>query len=194
MDIDKMLVINGATDDKQCSINVMNAQGLWVGTYYWMMEAWEGGEYYPAGWCDFNYIPSGVTLKPGEGVYFHANIAGLSMQSAGQVDGITLPLDAGYTMIGNGTAVEIDADKMTINGATDDKQCSINVMNAQGLWVGTYYWMIEAWEGDEYYPAGWCDFNYIPSGVVLNPGEAVYFHANISGLSMSIASPLAEKK
>ena len=192
MDIDTMLAIDGAKADKQCTIQVMDSKGKWVGTYYWMLESWVGSTYYPAGWCDGDYNPSGVTLKPGEGVYFSTTTAGLSVKSAGQVDGLTLPLAAGYTMIGNGTAVELDADKMVINGATADQQCYINVMDEDGIWIGTYYWMLESWVGSTYYPAGWCDGDYNPSGVVLDPGEAVYFSTSIDGLSMTIASPLAE--
>ena len=194
MDIDKMLAIEGATADKQCNIQVMNAQGKWLGMYYWMLEAEEDGVVYPAGWCDANYEPSGVMLNPGEAVYFSTSKTGLSVRSSGQVDALTLPLNAGYTMIGNGTPVELDADKMVINGATADKQCNIQVMNAQGKWLGMYYWMLEAEEDGVVYPAGWCDANYEPSGVVLDPGEAVYFSTSKTGLSMTIASPLAEKE
>ena len=194
MDIDKMLVIEGATGDQQCNIQVMDSKGKWVGTYYWMLEAWDGDIYYPAGWCDSTFEHSGVTLKPGEAVYFYTGKSGLSVKSAGQVDGITLPLASGYTMFGNGTAVELDVDKMVIEGATGDQQCNIQVMDSKGKWIGTYYWMLEAWDGDIYYPAGWCDSTFEPSGVVLDPGEAVYFYTGRTGLSMSIASPLAEKE
>ena len=194
LDIDTMLAIEGATGDQQCNIQVMDSKGKWVGTYYWMLEAWDGDIYYPAGWCDGDFNPSGVTLKPGEAVYFSTSQSGLSVKSAGQVDGLTLPLAAGYTMIGNGTAVELDADKMVINGASADQQCTIQVMDSKGKWVGTYYWMLEAWDGDIYYPAGWCDGDFNPSGVVLDPGEAVYFSTSIEGLSMAITSPLTEKE
>ena len=194
MDIDKMLVIEGATADQQCYINVMDEDGIWVGTYYWMLELWDGPNYYPAGWCDSTFEPSGVTLKPGEAVYFYTSKTGLSVKSAGQVDAITLPLQAGYTMIGNGTALKLDADKMVINGATADQQCYINVMDEDGIWIGTYYWMLELWDGPTYYPAGWCDSTFEPSGVVLDPGEAVYFYTGLNTLSMTIESPLAEKE
>ena len=192
MDIDKMLVIEGATADSQCYINVMDSKGKWIGMYFWMLESWVGSTYYPAGWCDASYNPSGITLKPGEAVYFYTDNSGLSVKSAGQVDGIALPLSAGYTMIGNGTAVELDADKMVINGATADSQCYINVMDAKGKWIGMYFWMLESWIGSTYYPAGWCDASYNPSGVILDPGEAAYFYTEKEGLTMTIESPLAE--
>ena len=104
-------------------------------------------------------------------------------------------LAKGYTMITptfvNVSGGELDIDKMLIiKGATADQQCSINVMDEDGKWIGTYYWMLEMWVGQDYYPAGWCDASYNPSGVVLDPGEAVYFYTGRTGLSMTIKSPL----
>ena len=93
------------------------------------------------------------------------------------------------------TTTEMDIDKMlVIEGATADQQCDIQVMDSKGKWIGTYYWMLELWDGPTYYPAGWCDSTFESSGVVLDPGEAVYFHTGKTGLSMSIASPLAEEE
>ena len=54
----------------------MDAAGNWVGQYYWYNEFTDPstGTTYPAGWFDFNGVePAGITLQPGEAVFFYTD-------------------------------------------------------------------------------------------------------------------------
>lgn len=185
------LKVNGAPDT-MANICVMNASGDWVGQYYWYNEAVYEGVTYPAGWFDIDGVePAGVTLRPGDAVYFYTNQDGATIQSAGQVpEGVTLATPAGYTMVGNASPIDLPIDNLKVTGAADTL-ANICVMNAAGDWVGQYYWYNEATYEGVTYPAGWFDIDGVESaGITLKPGEAVYFYTNQNGVSVSIPSAL----
>ena len=74
-------VVSGAPDT-MANICVMNAAGDWVGQYYWYNEFTDPGTgtVYPAGWFDFNGVePAGITLQPGDAVFFSTNQNGVKV-------------------------------------------------------------------------------------------------------------------
>ena len=71
--------VTGATDAKT-TIQVFGTDGQVTGTYYWYNEFDDNGTIYPAGWFDVSGLePAGVTLAPGEGVFFNTRESGVSV-------------------------------------------------------------------------------------------------------------------
>ena len=192
--IDDLQVVG--VEDTKANIQVMNAAGAWTGMYYWFNEFTdpESGTVYPAGWMDFDGTePAGVTLKPGDAVFFNTSVGGVKLQSAGQVpSAITNEVAVGFSMIGNGSPVAISVDALEVLGVEDTK-ANIQVMNAAGAWTGMYYWFNEFTdpESGTVYPAGWMDFDGTePAGITLQPGDAVFFNTSTSGAKIVIPSAL----
>ena len=78
--IDSM-VVTGAPDT-MADIQTMSSEGRWVGQYYWYNEFTDPGTgtVYPAGWFDFNGVePAGITLQPGDAVFFSTNQNGVKV-------------------------------------------------------------------------------------------------------------------
>ena len=193
-DIDNLQVVG--VDDTGANIQVMDAAGAWTGMYYWFNEFTDPdtGTVFPAGWMDFDgTASSGVTLKPGDAVFFNTSTEGASVQSAGQVPGsITNEVAVGFTMVGNGSPVAIDVDKFEVLGV-DDTGANIQVMNAAGAWTGMYYWFNEFTDPDTgtVFPAGWMDFDGTASaGITLQPGDSVFFNTSTTGAKVVIPSAL----
>ena len=177
-------VVNGSLDTKT-SIQILDAAGQVVGTYYWYND---GGPGYPAGWFDFNgLVEAGISLQPGEAAFFYTNESGVTVKSSGEVPGEITHAVSGFAMLGNGSPVTINVDQMTVSGSLDTKT-SIQVLDAAGQVVGTYYWYNDGGPG---YPAGWFDFNgLVEAGIQLGAGESVLFYTNETGVTMKVPSAL----
>ena len=77
IDIDS-LTVSGATDG-MTTIQVLDADGQVDGMYYWYNEFVDGATTYPAGWFDFSgATPAGISLAPGEAVFFYSEESGVS--------------------------------------------------------------------------------------------------------------------
>lgn len=75
-------------------------------------------------------------------------------------------------------------DNFVVKGATDGKT-NIQVLDSDGKVVGDYYWYNEFVDGDTTYPAGWFDASGAePADIQLNPGEAVFFYSEESGITI----------
>ena len=184
--IDNLLLNN--VPDCDANLQVVNADGSW-GTMCFWFNAW--GDL-PAGWfADADgTIPANIQLKPGQSVFFYTKAIGASAQSAGQIPGvITLDLDTGYSMIGNGSPVPVAIDDILLENVADC-DANLQVVNPDGSW-GTMCFWFNAW-GD--LPAGWfADADgTIPAGITLQPGQSVFFYTKASGAKVSIPSALAE--
>ena len=177
-------VVNGSVDTKT-SIQVLDGDGQVIGTYYWYND---GGPGYPAGWFDFDgLVAAGISLNPGEAVFFYTDETGVTITSAGEVSGEITHAVSGFAMLGNGSPVTIDVDKMTVSGSVDTKT-SIQVLDADGQVTGTYYWYNDGGPG---YPAGWFDFDgLIPAGINLDAGDGVLFYTDETGVTMTIPGAL----
>ena len=174
--------VQGATD-AMTTIQVLDAEGQVAGMYYWYNAYGD----LPAGWFDVSGLePAGISLAPGEAVFFYTEESGVSIQSAGEVPGEITKNISGYVMFGNGSPVTIDIDSLTVEGATD-AMTTIQVLDANGQVNGMYYWY-NAY-GD--LPAGWFDVSGLePAGIALEPGEAVFFYSEESGVSATVPAAL----
>ena len=84
----------------------------------------------------------------------------------------------------NITAAAYPIDNFVVKGATDG-MTTIQVLGSRGQVVGSYYWYNEFVDGDTVYPAGWFDFSGAePANISLNPGEAVFFYTDETGVSV----------
>ena len=182
--------VQGATDGVT-TIQVLDTAGQMAGIYYWYNEFIDGTTTYPAGWFDASgAVPAEIELAPGEAVFFNTNEEGVTIRSAGEVPGeISHPV-SGYMMLGNGSPVTIDVDDMAVEGATDGVT-TIQVLDSAGQMAGIYYWYNEFIDGTTTYPAGWFDASGAESAnFSLDPGEAVFFNSNESGVTVTIPSAL----
>ena len=86
----------------------------------------------------------------------------------------------------NITSANYPIDNFTVQGATD-AMTTIQVLDAEGQVAGMYYWY-NAY-GD--LPAGWFDVSGLePAGIALEPGEAVFFYSEESGVSATVPAAL----
>ena len=71
--------VSGASDG-MTTIQIVDAAGQVSANYYWYNEFNDNGTIYPAGWFDVSgLVPAGVTLAPGEGVFFNTDESGVSV-------------------------------------------------------------------------------------------------------------------
>ena len=94
-----------------------------------------------------------------------------------------------FKTVGGG---EYDINELKVSGAPDT-MANIQVMSADGDWIGQYYWYNEFTDTTTgtVYPAGWFDFNGVEEAeVTLNPGEAVFFYTNQTGVKVTMPSAL----
>ncbi len=174
--------VKGATD-AMTTIQVLDAEGQVTGMYYWYNAYQE----LPAGWFDVTGLtPAGITLKPGEAVFFNTSESNVTVLSSGEVPGVITHAVQGFAMLGNGSPVTIDVDAMTVTGATD-AMTTIQILDFEGQVTGMYYW----YNSYQKLPAGWFDVTGLtPAGIALNPGDSVIFTSNESNVSMSIPAAI----
>ncbi len=178
--------------DGVTTMQVLNSAGQVAGLYYWYNEFQDGDTLYPAGWFDVSgSTPAAIrSLKPNEAVFFNTDETGVTVLSAGEVPGAQTHTVEGFAMLGNGSPVTIDVDQMTVNGSGDGVT-TIQQLNAAGQVAGMYYWYNEFQDGDTLYPAGWFDVSgSTPAGISLNPGDAVLFNTDETGVSMTIPAAI----
>ena len=140
------------------------------------------GELY--GWLDKSDEPAeGVTVLPGEGLYFDAPDTTYRVQSAGEVPttGIAVQLRFGAKHVVNPTPVPVnlnDEDPTKMVTITSGEEAIEGTVSAQkldnaGRTLESYFWYDVP--GELY---GWLDKNDEPvEGVVMQPGESLYFDA-----------------
>ena len=184
--IDNFL-LNGVADGN-ATVQVVNPDGSWGTQGFWFNAYGD----LPAGWFadSLGTTPAGITLKPGQAVFFYTTDSGASAQSAGQVPGvITLELATGYSMIGNASAVPVAIDDITLNGVADGN-ATVQVVNPDGSW-GTQGFWFNAY-GD--LPAGWFadSLGTTPADITLAPGQSVFFYTTDTAAEVVIPSALAE--
>ncbi len=147
LDLQNLKLI-GAADGE--TLQVVSTGGKFIETYYWFNAFGD----YPEGWCrdqEGFEMAEGEYLEKGEA--FYLNLKGdAKLQTSGTVKLGTFerPLYAGYNMVGNATPYTIDLQNVKLVSATDGD--TLQVLNAAGKFVGTYYWFNAF--GD--YPEGWC--------------------------------------
>ena len=110
---------------------------------------------------------------------------GASALESANVVGYNENAVSGFTMLTpsfkNITTAAYPIDNFVVSGSIDAKT-SIQVLDSAGQVAGTYYWYNDGGPG---YPAGWFDINgLVEAGISLQPGEAVLFYTNESGVSV----------
>ena len=68
--IDNLLLTG--VDDRNATVQVVNADGSWGTQGFWFNEFVDGEDVYPAGWfLADGETPANITLKAGESVFFY---------------------------------------------------------------------------------------------------------------------------
>ena len=186
--IDNFL-LNGVEDTK-ATVQVVNPDGSWGARGVWFNEY--KPDNLPAGWFTdgTGLVPADITLKPGQAVFFYTSETGAAAQSAGQVSKeITQDLPAGYSMIGNASAVEVAIDEIKLVGVEDTK-ATVQVVNADGSWGARGVWFNE-YKPDNL-PSGWFTdgTGMTSAAITLAPGQSVFFYTSESGAKVVIPSAL----
>lgn len=187
------MICNGA-EDGTATIQVLNEDGTWGAQGFWFSEAIVDDVTYPAGWyTDMSGTTSAnITLSPGQAVWFETKTEGCSIQTAGSVPSIKIiNVARGFSMIGNSTPSEINADRLSVSG-TEDGTTTIQVLNDDGSWGTQGFWFNEASVDGVTYPAGWyTDMSGSESAnITLSPGRAVWFETKGDGTTVTIPSGL----
>ena len=187
------LLLNGVADC-DANVQVVNADGTWGAMGIWFNEATIDGVTYPAGWFTdmTGATPADIKLKPGQAVFFYTTASGASAQSAGQVPAeITLDVAAGYSMIGNASAVNVAIDDVKLSGVADC-DANVQIVNADGTWGTMGIWFNEATIDGVTYPAGWFTdmTGATPAEITLTPGQSVFFYTTSSSAKVVIPSAL----
>ena len=190
--IDNLLL--SGVDDRNATVQVVNADGSWGTQGFWFNEFIDGADVYPAGWfLSDGETPADIALKPGESVFFYTTATAGFAQSAGQVaNDITIDLNTGYSMIGNTTPVSMPIDSLTLTGV-DDRNATVQVVNADGSWGTQGFWFNEFIDGSDVYSAGWfLADGETPAEITLKPGESVFFYTTATTGKATIPSALAK--
>ena len=182
--IDNFL-LNGVADC-DATVQVVNPDGSWGANGVWFNE-YEG---LTAGWFTdaTGLTAADISLKPGQAVFFYTKATGASAQSAGQVPAtITMDVAAGYSMIGNASAVSVAIDDIKLIGVADC-DATVQVVNPDGSWGANGVWFNE-YEG---LPSGWfTDATGLTSAAItLEPGQSVFFYTKASGAKAVLPSAL----
>ena len=190
--IDNLLLTG--VDDRNATVQVVNADGSWGTQGFWFNEFVDGEDVYPAGWfLADGETPANITLKPGESVFFYTTATAGKAQSSGQVaTDITVNLKTGYSMIGNATPLDMPIDNLTLTGV-DDRNATVQVVNADGSWGPQGFWFNEFVDGEDVYPAGWfLADGETPANITLKAGESVFFYTTATAGKATIPSALAK--
>ena len=188
---DIVVVGDNVTGDGDVVIQIMSDQGEWIGEYDWFtVDGWgsEKDGWYSAG----DEEDADVTLKSGQAILVSCDNEDVSFQVSGQVaDGSRNAVFVGYTMSGNSSPVEIDLQDLIPQGEniTGDGDIVIQVMSAQGEWIGEFDWFtVDGWgsEKDGWYTAG--DEEY--ADLKLPPGASVLVSCDNEGVEFTVPSPL----
>jgi hypothetical protein len=83
-----------------------------------------------------------------------------------------------FSPVGGG---EYNLDNFSVIGV-GDMGATIQIMDADGKWIGMYSWYNEYTDPDtgDYYPAGWLDENNNPAGTI-KAGYGVYYYSAVAG-------------
>ena len=153
---------------------VVNADGTWGDTYYYLTE--DSGA--PAnGWYKDMFGDEPVTeidaLEVGQAFFFSSS-AEITMTYSGEVisGNPTIPLNTGYSMLGNPTPVAAKLSEITVDGTDIGYGDEYGqVVNADGTWGDTYYYLTEdsgapanGWYKDMFGDEPVTDEDTIPAG------------------------------
>lgn len=185
--IDNLILIG--VDDTKATVQVVNKDGTWGTRGVWF----NAYEELPAGWFTdaSGETPADIMLEPGQAVFFKTTEKGASFQTAGQVaEDITIELPVGYSMIGNSTPLEMPIDSLTLIGV-DDTKATVQVVNADGSWGARGVWF----NAYEELPSGWFTdaSGETPAGIVLAPGQSVFFKTTETGAKAIVPTALSTK-
>ena len=175
-------------------ICLLDENGLYTGSYEWWMP--EDGTGEDAGcWFDGdNWEKIDVSLSDGQGFYIYTVDSGLTIQSAGAVKltSYAKPLGVGYNIVGNCSPVDLDIQKIKIEGSsiTGSGANFICRLDADGVYAGSYeWWLPEDGTGED---AGcWFDGdNWETIEATIKAGEGLYLYTVDSGLTLTLPCAL----
>ena len=175
-------------------ICLLDADGIFQGTYGWWLPDDGTGEEEGCWFDGDNWEVIEGTISEGEGFYVYAEDAGLSVQSSGavQLTQYSRALNQGYNLVGNCSPVDLDIQKITLDGesVTGGGANLICLLDADGIFQGTIgWWLPDDGTGEE---AGcWFDGDLwaVVEGTV-SAGEGLYVYAEDAGLTIKLPSAL----
>ena len=170
------------------AVQVMNADGSWGGFYQYWTEDNSGVE---TGWYDSEMNKADVTISPAIGVMVQIDSDDVQLTTAGTVSSsdIEVSLPVGYTMLGNGTPVNVNVQDIVPfgDGLGGWGDVAIQFMNADGSWGGFYQYWTEDNSGVE---DGWYDGSMNKATDTLTPGLAVMLQCDSDDVKVTIPSAL----
>ena len=170
------------------NIQILNAAGATVATYYWMpSDMVESGV---AGWVDGDDLAD-VSIANGYSVLVDSEEVE-SVTVAGEVKPSKSYIVAqdGFNFVGNSTPVPISLQDIQIDVADADAQGTdnIQILDADGATVATYYWMPSDMVDSGV--AGWVDGDDL-ADVELAPGQGVLLDTT-TGVTISLPTAINE--
>ena len=132
---------------------LINEDGTWGNTYYYLVEA---EMFVPDGWYKDSTGDEPVTdddvLKMGQAFIFTSD-SDITFTYAGQVvKQPTYNVPAGSSIVGNPSPVAVKFSDITVEGAGGVGNEYGQLINEDGSWGNTYYYLVEA---EMFVPDGW---------------------------------------
>ena len=174
----------------------LDADGLLTGqNYSWQCGEATGLDYFA--WIDESTgAEADYSFTNGTGFYLYADSEGLQLQTSGQVTvgAYTRELDQGYNFTGNFTPVDLDLQKITIEGSEGWSTEYIYGLDADGLLTGqNYSWQCGEATGLDHF--AWIDESTGAEAVdvTIKAGQALYLYADSEGLVLKLPAVLPAK-
>ena len=173
------------------NIQVLDADGNPVATYYWFPADWFGGE--KSGWVDSETGGlAEVDLENGMSVLVEG-VDDSTLTVYGEVpDGDAASTAvAGFNFVGNSSPATINIQDLKIDVADEDATGgdNIQILDADFNPIATYYWFPADWFGGE--KSGWVDSETGGlADIDLAPGQGVLFESVDAGTTLTAPSAI----
>ncbi len=198
--------LEGSSGDGTDFIQVITPDAQLGDKYYWMTT--EGADWLDQdGWYGFDQETllvgdRKVELTLGQGFYITVQKTGVKVITSGAVRLTSLgyPLNGNgqYTIVGNATPVDLDIQKLKLEGASGDGMDFIQVITPDAKLGDKYYWMTTK-GADWLEQDGWYEFDQETflcedneNAVTMKAGEGFYITVQNTGVKLMLPSAVAK--
>ena len=170
---------------------MINADGSWGATYYYLTEDMTGA---PDGWYADSWgetSADAVEVPYGSGLFITSTDGTVELTVSGLVPAgkqtITIPV--GFSQVGNSLPVGISLSSIEVSGAQGYGDFYCQAINSDGSWGDTYYYLTEDMTGA---PNGWYvdSWGETAADVTVQSGEAFFFTSTDGDCTITLPAVL----
>ena len=170
---------------------MINADGSWGTTYYYLTEAMTGSSdgWYSDSWGEAS--ANDIPVPYGSGLFITSTDGAVELIVSGAVPAgkQTITVPAGFSQIGNSLPIGIPLSSVEVSGAQGYGDFYCQAINADGSWGATYYYLTENMTGaaNGWYLDTWGETS---ADVTVQPGQAYFFTSSDGDCTITLPSVL----